>query len=214
MNNQPFKIFTCRLLAAATFLALLCTASASEKKAVTIDLKEVRQELTELQGHISDTIAALEVVKKTAKSKGDLTPPFTAFQTHYQQLQAQIDTVRSHANLLRARADDHYRAWQDELSKMGNPKLREKALDRYDDAKEEFDEIIVIAQEVKRDLDPFMTDLRDVSSYLSTDLSNDAVKSLSNTIFKLGNKSRSLIGGIKHVNGQIEKALEAQPEAK
>ena len=212
MNS--LRIFSARVFATATFLALVSTAAAGDKKTVTVDLKEIRQELTDLQGRITETMGALEEVKKAAKSKGDLKAPFSTFDKQYKELVAQIETVRGQSTLVRARADDHYRAWQDELSKMGNPKLREKALNRYDDAKEEFDEIIVIAQEVRRDLDPFMTDLRDVSSYLTTDLSADAVKSLSNTIWKLGNKSRSLIGGIQHVNSQIGKALDAQPEGK
>ena len=115
---------------------------------------------------------------------------------------------------MRAGADQHYAAWREELARMDNPKLRDKALNRQDDAKEEFEEIIVIAQETRRDLEPFMADLRDVSSYLSTDLSAEAVKSLSNTIWKLGNKSRSVIAGIQHVNSQINKTLEVHPEGK
>jgi hypothetical protein len=159
-------------------------------------------------------VEALNGLKKAAKDRGDLKGPYETFDKHHKKLQAQLETLRDQAGRMRAGADQHYAAWREELARMDNPKLRDKALNRQDDAKEEFEEIIVIAQETRRDLEPFMADLRDVSSYLSTDLSADAVKSLSNTIWKLGNKSRSVIAGIQHVNSQINKTLEVHPEGK
>lgn len=203
-----------RLVAAATVVMLISGAQAQEKKTVTVDLKDLRKSLTELQARVADNASALEGVKAAHKSKGDLKAPYATFEQSFKRLESQTDAVRSQFTQIRARAEDHYKAWRDELSKMGNPKLREKAQNRFDDAKEEFDEIIVVAEEAKRNLEPYMADLRDVNQYLSADLSQDAVKSLSNTIWKLGNKSGSVIASIQHVNAQIGKALEVQPEGK
>jgi hypothetical protein len=150
-------------------------------------------------------------VKKAAKNRGDLRGPYEKFGESLKQLESQVEKLREQGTKMRARAEDHYKAWQEELTKMGNPKLREKAQDRFAEAKEEFDEIIVTSEEAKRELAPFMADLRDVAQYLGTDLSADAVKSLNNTIWKLGNKSRAVIASIQHVNEQINKALEVQP---
>ncbi len=181
---------------------------------MTVDLNAVRKGVGELQSSISETAQALDGIKQAAKSRSDLKASYGAFDSQYKKLQKQIETLRAQATQMRTRAAEHYKAWQSELSQMGNPKLREKALNRYEEAKEEFDEIIVIADHAKRELEPFLADLRDVNSYLSADLSADAVKSLSNDIWKLGNKSRAVVASLQHLNGQIGKAMEAQPENK
>ena len=56
-----------------------------------------------------------------------------------------------------------------------------------------------------------MADLKDVKTYLSADSTPDAVNSLSNTIWKLGNRSRSVSGGIRNVIEQIDHTLEKAP---
>jgi DNA repair exonuclease SbcCD ATPase subunit len=214
MKNRTIRKIAARLVAAATAVTLICAAQAQEKKSVTVDLKEIRKGLTELQARVADNASALDGIKKAAKDKSDLKTPYSTFAQSFKKLESQIEILRSQATQMRARADDHYKAWKDELSKMGNPKLREKAQNRFAEAKEEFDEIIVVADEAKRSLEPYLADLRDVNQYLSADLSHDAVKSLNNTIWKLGNKSGAVIASIQHVNTQIGKALEVQPEGK
>lgn len=203
----PFLVFT-------AILALVHGIHAQEKKPITVDLTEIRKGLAELQVRVSETTSSLDAVKQAARSQADLKGAYATFDGQFKKLESQLATLRAQATAMRARADDHHKAWQAELSKMGNPKLREKAMNRYADAKEEFDEIIVIAEEAKRELTPFVADLRDVATYLAADLSSDAVKSLNNTIWKLGNKSRSVVASIQHVSAQIAKALDAQPQGK
>jgi hypothetical protein len=202
-----------RVLSAGLALALLGAAQA-QGKSPAVDLVKLRKDLGELQAQVSETTSTLEALKKAAKENASLKAAHTAFASKFNQLESQINNVRTSGMLIRTRADDHYKSWQGEISKMGNPKLREKAMNRYAEAKEEFDEIIVIAEEAKRELAPFMADLKDVATYLKTDLSSDAVKSLSNAIWKLGNKSRAVVASIQHVSTQISRALEELPENK
>lgn len=205
-----------RLFAAAAALTLATGTLAQDKNkgSTTVDLKEIRKTLGELQASISDTVTSLTQLKEGAKAGGDLGSRYAAFDTEFKELESLIAKVRAQGTKVRARSEEHYRAWREELSKMSNPKLREKAQNRFADAKEEFDEIIVIADEAKREMEPFMADLRDVATYLKADLSADALKTLSNTIWKLGNKSRAVIGSIQHVTAQINKTLEELPEGK
>ena len=215
MKNRILSRYLSRRLFGMTLaVAFTCAVAGQEKKSVTVDLAQIKKSLADLQARIGDTTSALDALKQAAKSKSDLKSAHGTFDRQFKQLETQVELLRSQGTAIRTRADDHYKAWQTELTKMGNAKLREKAQNRFNEAKEEFDEIIVIADEAKRELAPFMADLKDVSSYLSADLSADAVKSLNNTIWKLGNKSRSVNASIQHVTTQINKALEVQPEGK
>jgi len=212
-NHKKLTTRSFLCLGAALFL-LIASRVDLNAGSTGVDLVDLRKKLGNVQAKISDTTGALESLKQAAKDGKSLKPGYEAFTSKLSQLQSDIDDVRSEATKMRARADVYYKGWQEELTKMGNPKLREKALNRYADAKEEFDEIIVTAEEAKRELGPYMADLNDVATYLKSDLSADALKTLSNTIWKLGVKSRAVVASIQHVNTQIGKALEELPESK
>jgi Protein of unknown function (DUF2959) len=198
---------------AAAMLIVALTVQAADKKP-SVELVTFRKNLGELQALVAETTATLEQLKTTAKEGGSLQPIHKTFAARLAKLESSVEKIRTDGTQMRTRSEDYYKAWQDELSKMGNPKLRDKAQNRFADAKEEFDEIIVIAGEAKRELEPFMADLKDVDTYLKADLSADGVKSLNNTIWKLGNKSRAVIGSLQQVSGQISKALAELPEGK
>src|SRR5215470_15658582 len=108
MQLQSWKKFvTCLLVAAVALLTLVTAAVGQEKKSLTVDLSEIRKELGDLQGRISDTSAALDAVKKAAKSGSDLRTPHATFNRQFKQLESQIETLRSQATQMRAHAQDH-----------------------------------------------------------------------------------------------------------
>jgi chromosome segregation ATPase len=194
------------------FVAIALTA-VTYAGPVTVDLAAFQKGVNKLQRSVANSAAALDSIRTAARgSSADLRSSYNTFSKELNELEAQITTLRAQATDMRAHADDHYKAWQTELTKMGNPQLREKAQNRFADAKEEFDAIITVADEAKRELVPFMADLRDIANYFKVDLSPDAVKSLNNNIWKLGNKARSVRGSLEDVSKQIGKALEAQPQ--
>ena len=200
-----------RLLGGIVAIALTAVTYAGP---VTVDLAAFQKGVNKLQTSVGDTAAALDNMRTAAKgSSADLKASYNTFSKELNSLEELIATLRKQSTEMRAHADEHYKAWQEELTKMGNPKLREKAQNRFADAKEEFEGIITVADEAKRELVPFMADLRDIGNYFKVDLSADAVKSLNNNIWKLGNKARSVRGSLEDVSKQIGKALEAQPQS-
>jgi hypothetical protein len=214
MNKTSFILKNSKRMIAALALAVAVVgSSAGDKNPVVVELATVQKGVAKLRTCVADTASALDAVKNAAKAGGDLKAPNASFSKQLTQLEEQITTLRGQATQMRARADDHYKAWQAEVTKMGNPKLREKAQNRFADAKDEFEAIITTADEAKRNLVPYVADLRDIASYLNVDLSVDAVKSLSGTIWRLGNKANSVLGSIDDVSKQIGKALETQPQS-
>jgi len=56
---------------------------------------------------------------------------------------------------------------------MQNPKLRDKAEKRYASTTKEFEKISEIVADAKADFAPLEADLKDVHTYLKTDLSKE-----------------------------------------
>jgi flagellar biosynthesis chaperone FliJ len=213
MKRIQGKIVSLVSVFAILFATAAIRAEEGSKK-ITVGLKEIHGSIANVQAGISSTMSALSELKSAGKSGSSLSAKHAAFNKQFQQLQSTIEDTRKQGTLIRGKSEEQYKAWQEELAKMGNPKLRDKAMNRYEDAKEEFEEIIVISQEAKKDLGNLMSDLNDIATYLNTDLSKDALKTLSNTIWKLENKSRGVVASLQHVNTQIDRTLEELPEGK
>lgn len=206
IQSAPFRLV---LLAGAL---LAWSGVIGVQGSTAVDLTALRKSLGDLQAQVSDTTSALEGLKRAGKEGGDLKKNYATFAEKLKTLESSLEKVRAEGTQIRTKTEEHYKAWQNELAKMGNPKLREKALNRYDDAKEEFDQIIVVAEQAKQEIGPFMSDLKDVGTYLKSDLSADALKSLSNSIWKLGNKARAVVGSLQHVSNQISRTLDQLPQ--
>ena len=95
---------------------------------------------------------------------------------------------------------------------MANPKLREKAQKRFSSTSGEFDKINEKVATAKESFAPLAADFKDINTYLKTDLSKDAVSSLSNTIWKMGNQAKSVDSKLADVCKQIEKTMAKMPQ--
>jgi predicted nucleic acid-binding Zn-ribbon protein len=186
--------------------------AAQDKPNVNVTLNQFHNEFNLLRDTLSKTMSALDAVKAAGNENGDLTKPYAAFSSSYAELSAQVDKVRAQGTAAKARAKDHYDAWQRELTEMQNPKLREKAQKRFAATQSEFEKINEKVASAKESFAPLAADMKDIDTYLKTDLSKDAVSSLSGTIWKMGNQAKNVDGKLADVCKQIEKTMAKMPQ--
>lgn len=178
-----------------------------------VSLSQLNTEIRTLREYLSRTMATLEQVKAAANNNEDLAKPFDAFNDAWTALDGQVAKVRQHGLATKARAKEHWEAWQTELISMQNPKLREKAQKRYSSTTREFEKISQKVAEAKEDSAPLAADLKDINTYLKTDLTKDAVSSLSSAIWKMGNQANSVDGKLADVCKQIERTMHKLPQS-
>lgn len=192
---------------------LRVNAATAEQPGVMVSLSQLNSEIHKLRESLGQTMAALEQVKNAAANNGDLDKTYANFSALYSQLESQVNDVRQHGTATKARAKQHWEAWQKELTEMQNPKLREKAQKRYTAASGEFEKITTRVADAKEKFAPLAADLKDINTYLKADLSKDAVSSLSNTIWKMGISARGVDSRLADVNEQIEKTMKKMPQS-
>ena len=206
------KIAAACLLLGITGLGVQQSAVAQDKPATMVTLNQFHNEFNLLRDTLARTMSALEGVKAAANENGDLARPFATYSAACVDLESQVQKVREHGMAAKARAKEHYDAWQKELTDMANPKLREKAQKRFAATSGEFDKIGEKVASAKESFAPLAADFKDINTYLKTDLSKDAVSSLSTTIWKMGNQARSVDGKLADVCKQIEKTMARMPQ--
>jgi len=178
-----------------------------------VSLAQLNNEIQVLRESLSRTMAALDQVKVAANKDSDLSIPFKAFSKSWSDLEAQIATVRQHGTATRARAKEHWEAWNAEVTGMQNPAMREKAQKRYAAASKEFEKINEKVADAKEAFAPLAADLKDIRTYLQTDLSRDAVSSLSSNIWKMGTQAHTVDGRLADLCKQIERTIKRLPQA-
>lgn len=198
------------VLALGTALLQPQLAAGQDTKPVT--LADMKSQLAMLQTRITAVVDGLEQVKASEKNDAALAKAIAEFQTRYAALEGQLGTVRTQAVVVKARANEQYETWQKDLATVQNPSIREKAQDRFAASKKEFDKIIEKAATAKEEAVPFVAQVKDISIYFQADPSSGAVKSLSSTIWKLGNKSKSVNDSVKDVIDQIERTIKSLPK--
>jgi predicted nucleic acid-binding Zn-ribbon protein len=187
-------------------------AAENQAPAVKIGLNQLNSEVNNLRESLKGTMSALEDLKTAANKNDDLNKPYSGFSTAYAELETQVTKLREHGTAVKARAKEHWDNWQKELTDMQNAKLREKAQKRYTATSGEFQKIIEKVGDAKEGFAPLAADLKDINTYLKTDLSKEAVSSLGNTIWKMGNQARSVDGKLADVNKQIERTMSKLPQ--
>jgi hypothetical protein len=207
------RIIICTLAGLLAGAAQHTRAATEEKPAVVVSLGQLNTEIRTLRENLSRTIAALENVKAAANKNADLSKPFASFSSSWTEFEAQVAKVRQDGIATKARAKEHWEAWHTELVDMQNPKLRDKAEKRYASTTKEFEKISEKVADAKEDFAPLQADLKDVHTYLQTDLSKEAVSSLSSTIWKMGNQAHTVDGKLAEISKQIERTLNKMPQS-
>ncbi len=218
MNGQnraglALRFALCSLLVAGGGMVSRAYAADQAKPTVVVSLSQLNNDISILRSHLATTIAALEQLKATAANRGDLTKPYTAFSDSLGTLEAHVAMLRERGVAARARADEHWKAWQVELTSMQNPQLREKAQRRQTSTVKEFEKVVDRVEAAKKVFAPLMADLKDVNTYLKTDLSQQAVSSLSGTIWNMSQTARSADAKLVDVSEQITRTIKKMPQA-
>ena len=202
----------CTLALGAALLQSTQALAQTEKPASTVSLADMKSQFALLQTDINSAVEALNYVKESAKKPAELNKAAGVLGRAFETMQARVNTLQTNAVSVKARVKEHYEAWSKQLTGMGNANLREKAQERLTESQKEFDKIVVQATEAKEQVLPFVSAVKDVVIYLGADLSDEAVKSLSGDIWKLGNRSKSVNSSIQDVVEQIDRTIKSLPQ--
>ena len=202
----------CTLVLGAALVQPYQAAAQNAKPASTISLADLRNQFAMLQTEINAAVEALNYVKQSEKKPAELAKAAGILGRSFETLQTRVNTLQTNAVTVKARVKEHYEAWSKQLTAMGSANLREKAQERLTESQKEFDKIVVQGTEAKEQVLPFVSAVKDIVIYLGADLSDEAVKSLSGDIWKLGNRSKSVNGSIQDVIEQIDRTIKSLPQ--
>src|SRR6185503_16298737 len=174
-------------------LALLtsCSSTGSDKGAATGKTAEHAANQIELGStQLDATLAALkDLVKNPAP---DLAPQFKAYTKSLAQLEATAEGVAELAASIETKSQEYFAQWDGQPAAVQNEDIRARSAERKEAISASFKKIQSEYAEVREEFKPMLSDLRDIRTVLSSDLTMDSLKAIEGTVKDVAKESESV----------------------
>ena len=179
-------------LTTLTAAALLggCGTPAGYKQAdkTGAGIAEFRAEIGHGKQAIDAAMESLEQITLTAT-----TDPRKAFE-QYSKSVAKLDSTaakaRKRSQEMKEQGKAYFAQWEKQMAEVKNPEIQNLALARRAKLQEAFDAIAKVAEPLKSQFDPWMSDLKDLERYLANDLTIAGVDAAKTLIAKTQDEGR------------------------
>ena len=184
MKTFKIKLVTTNLALAALLAVLAgCVSKSYDKGAATsAALQSSANAVAETSTKVNDVLAAMNNL--TFKSEGDLRNQFDAFGSAIGNLDKSNDKLASKVAEMQAKASVYFDSWSNQLSAIQNEELRTRSNARKDEVTAKLADVGASYENVKNSFKPFMSDLKDIQTYLGTDLTAGGLATVKDVVAK------------------------------
>lgn len=175
MKTKPIKLIAlvATTLAAAALFTGCATSGYQQADKTGAGIAQFREEITKTKLAVDDTAKSLGQVAVTAH-----TNPREAFKQYSKSL-ANLESTSAKARKrgqdMKAQGQAYFADWEKQLAQLKNPEIKNLATKQKAKLQATFESIRKVAEPLKAQFDPWLSDLQDLQKYLSTDLSISGV---------------------------------------
>ncbi len=161
-------------LTVAAFLAALAGCASSPEgnyqqgTATGAGLVDAGNKIMAGNDQIDATLSSLNDLVNNPQ--GDLAPKFKTFNDNVTQLKAMNDNVKKQFTDARVKGNQYFSDWDDQIAAIRNPDIKNASAQRKNAVMQEYNDLKRSYAQVQIDLSPFMSDLKDIQTALSNDL--------------------------------------------
>jgi hypothetical protein len=151
-----------------------CTTTGYQQADKTgASMAQFRQEITAAKLAVDDTVKSLGQVAVAADTNPR--PAFEQFSKSLANLESTAAAAKKRAADMNAAGQAYFANWEKELANLNNPEIKAMATQQRAKLQATFDSIKKVAEPLKAQFDPWLSDLRDLRQYLSNDLTISGV---------------------------------------
>ena len=171
IKNMPIKniFFNLFALAAAAGLLAGCASTGNDKAASTSTTLTKSADLI-AKGNTLIDLSLTALNDLVTNSQPDLRKQYNAFNSAVDKLGSTARDVSGKAEAMKSQGAAYFAKWDQEVALMQNEDIRKRSLTRKNEVASQFTRISQNYDATKTAFQPFMSELRDVQKFLSTDL--------------------------------------------
>jgi len=217
-----FQRFISRCVLTALFITLACAlatsggCASSKPKPVAAapppappppaTLSQIKDDLVRARAQIAATNDAMSALTKS--STADVQANYDRFNVEFTKLQNQAEALRERSDDLKTRTQAYYDTWNKQ-AEVQNADLRRSATEQRAEAEKTFSTIRSEIELAKLSYEPYVSQLKDISSYLKENKTPAALATVSDIAARATADGKSVDKHLDGVLGGINKIMVA-----
>ena len=169
-------------------------------------VNQIKSELIRGKTQIEATTAAMNNLVKAQPA--DVQAKYNAFEGEFIKLENQRANAKMLAEDLKTRSQQYYDLWSKQVE-VENPELRRRAAEERTQAVNTFNRVKSEMELVKLSFDPYMSKLKDIGSYLRSNMTPAALGSVSTLADDANRDSKSVMSHIDSLIADLDRISQA-----
>jgi SMC interacting uncharacterized protein involved in chromosome segregation len=192
---------TIGLVAALAFLAG-CASSNYEKGAATsAGLKDSAERINAGKAKIDAALTSLNELVNNPQ--GDLVPKFNKYDQAVNDLESAAKNVSERVADMRENGNAYIKSWDEQLAQIKNEDIKSRSVQRKQEVMNKFLEIKKGYAEAQMNFKPFMAELKDIRTALSTDLTPNGVAAVKSTAEKANKDGEAVKASVDQLGAKF-----------
>ncbi len=167
------------IAAIALMLITACSGMGSNKNTAAT----VSSNMEQMDGDLRAASAQVDVVDAAINGMiqpggSEVAVSFQRYADEVEKMEHLGDRLENHTDSLREQGLAYFDEWRTQGETVSNPEVRAISEQRHEESREAFSQITQYSVDVKRTLQTYISDLRDIETYLSNDLTTAGVQAI------------------------------------
>lgn len=201
------QIYTwhCALLIIAAFGITSCASTGMQRSQDTqTTMETMDNDIQEVSRQLDATGASMDELMRSDQT--DITRAFETYKNNVEKMVAMEKKFAKHAEKMKAQGIDYFEEWQKEGTEYKNPKIQQLSDERRAALGEIYDKIAENSIGVDEAFKTYVSDIKEIQTYLSNDLTTKGIAAIAPTSEKVVSEGDSLKQAIQNVQTAIQNA--------
>ncbi len=156
----------------------------------------------ETRQQLEKTVAGYNsIMEQTAKDSKDA---YKDLGKDITESEKKVGDAKLKVDEMNAEAKRHFTAWKESATAITDPELRKRSEQRLADAQARFQKIEVAGKDARQRFDALMSDLKNQSTFLGSDLNAGAISALKPDAAKFNTRAKTVFQKIDGVNKMFD----------
>ena len=176
--------------------------SADQAQKVRERLEALRLESVTVRRQVEVSVYELN---RLQSENVDLREQFEKFKTELTRMEEQAKVVRARVESMGKEGQAFFKAWEDQIASISNPKIQDLAKDRYNKRQKSYKKILAAMTDARDLAQPFLSDLKDVRTLLDSELTRGSVKSAEKLMKRANYVGNDVVEALKDVETELDR---------
>lgn len=203
-KTKSAKLCIILLIGVSTFLFGCASTGMQRSEKATTTMQTVADEIGQIATQLDATGVSLDNLTRTGQS--DVGNAFHSFSTNVAKMEKLEKQFTKHADEMRTRGKEYFAEWKKQGDAYTNPRIRELSEQRRAALSEIYGRIAEASIGVKSAFRAYMSDLTEIQTYLSNDLTPKGLVAITPSTDKVVRDGESLKHAVNRVQTAIDRA--------